>query len=894
MALLQGVQQTTEIFCLRKPLRALIGFLWLHALHCADASVLSTRTWRTRTSHFVGMLFVQFALVFEQPCATYVVILPQLSKRQWRRNQCVLDSRKFYIGSTSVSVHSRQDACVRKLRLLSQGHFTNTEMMVHYFHCKADFYTTIIFPLRVYPTVSLARSAECNLIHVWKPALNMPWIAALNPTSATRQSVPKLVSSVYSTPGRRLWLRVRRRLRTLGILRLYSSAPTQPKDCWSLLVTLSQGGKQAFEMESYLRSAQVSTLHIYGLLRMCNLLDDPPRTAVKAALKRTLGFRQAPVPRPSKPLCVPMLAHQEFKKNLQSWITFLTKKFTNFLTPFHLPGKSVVAGTHPSFKSVLYNNITLAGSWSWDVPPTCKCAEWKLQHPNLEYTDGHVASPASLLSLSSRLRNFLHYSAESQVYPKKQNYIQQTWPTILAWARHHGLCDVKFTDWVAFVENEWTRHEASALTALKFKDVQFLRNILKDFFIHGRDHALSHAHVFCPYFAWTIYKKTFGDTMVYESLLMSPMQASVFLSLSTKKRFLKTYKWGINATTSSLPIAYLLLKRKKQYKAARPIISYSHFIYAKLFRATAIVLDLLVRAVCPLSFGLQTLPQMLQNLRGFLQGLPEDFDPATFNQDLVGFFTSIPVSRILSSVEEIIHKYCLQQSVDLQTTQFSVVLQEKDVKLRIWRGRPRKGARRTYSIFLKDVLSICQLSCECSVFTVMGRTFRQRRGATIGNQISPMLANLTVSLVEQKFAEQYSRQLKQMADHFFCVRYVDNRLLIIDQRWMRLRCMQEFCSDFFYGSPVELESVLATDVEQEFLGFDVQVLRASIAVLQRDEPWKVRICNSAGVRAQKLAAYFSKKYSILRYTWPPDARQTQLQSLQNMFVQAGYSLADLS
>ena len=375
---------------------------------------------------------------------------------------------------------------------------------------------------------------------------------------------------------------------------------------------------------------------------------------------------------------------------------------------------------------------------------------------------------------------------------------------------------------------------------------------------------------------------------------MSPMQAAVFLNLSTKKRFLTAYKWGVNTTTSSLPLAYLLLKRKKQYKAARPIISYSRFIYAKLFRATAIVLDLLVRAVCPQSFGLQTLPQMLQTLRGFLEGLPEDFDPATHNQDLVGFFTSIPVSRILSSVEEIIHRYCKQQEVDLQTTQFSVVLQEKDVKLRIWRGRPRKGSKRTYSIFLRDVLSICQLSCECSVFTVMGRTFRQQRGATIGNQISPMLADLTVSLVEQKFAEQNARQLKQVADHFFCVRYVDNRLLIVDQRWMRLRCVQEFCSDLFYGSPVELESVSATDAEQEFLGFDVQVLRASISVLQRDEPSKGRIHNSAGVRAQKLAADFSKRYSILHYTWPPDAKAAQLLSLRNMFVQAGYSATDLS
>ena len=71
--------------------------------------------------------------------------------------------------------------------------------------------------------------------------------------------------------------------------------------------------------------------------------------------------------------------------------------------------------------------------------------------------------------------------------------------------------------------------------------------------------------------------------------------------------------------------------------------------------------------------------------------------------------------------------------------------------------------------------------------------------------------------------------------------------------------------------------------------FDAQVLRASISVLLRDEPWKVRLSNSAGVKAQKLAAYFSKRYNILRYTWPPEARAQQGLSLQSVLsMQATY------
>ena len=106
------------------------------------------------------------------------------------------------------------------------------------------------------------------------------------------------------------------------------------------------------------------------------------------------------------------------------------------------------------------------------------------------------------------------------------------------------------------------------------------------------------------------------------------------------------------ASICVLPACLLLTSflKKQDFKAARPIISYVHFLYAKLFRATAIALDLILRSVCPRSFGLDTLPSILQKLTVFLQQLPDDADPVVYNQDLVGFFTSIPVFRILNAV----------------------------------------------------------------------------------------------------------------------------------------------------------------------------------------------------------------------------------------------------
>ena len=182
-------------------------------------------------------------------------------------------------------------------------------------------------------------------------------------------------------------------------------------------------------------------------------------------------------------------------------------------------------------------------------------------------------------------------------------------------------------------------------------------------------------------------------------------------------------------TRSTLPIAYLLFKKKKQYKAARPIISYLSFVYAKLFKATTIVIDLLVHEVCPESFGCTRLPQIMNSLARFMQQFPDDQAPVVYNQDLVGFFTSIPVDRILQSVQCFIDRYLVKRNDDLGEVLFSVNLREKDTKLRIWKGKQRRSAMRVHTIFLKDVVDICRLSCEVSMFTALGQTFRQTRGA---------------------------------------------------------------------------------------------------------------------------------------------------------------------
>ena len=209
----------------------------------------------------------------------------------------------------------------------------------------------------------------------------MPWIAKLNPTSAARTSIPKL-GTIPRT--KLLDVDFGYVFAVAFVLWAFFSCILRPA-CHHMkhgpiLVAISQGGLQTFAAERLLHSAQVSDFQCYVFCRMSGFLDDPTRSAVGAILKRCLRFRNLPIPRSAQPLCIPFLAHSTFSANVRKWIQGHIIRYKDFLVPFHLPSKTVTSGKHCSFRSVLYNNIAIAESWTWDEPPTCHCELWKQQH----------------------------------------------------------------------------------------------------------------------------------------------------------------------------------------------------------------------------------------------------------------------------------------------------------------------------------------------------------------------------------------------------------------------------------------------------------------------------------------------------------------------------------
>ena len=221
-----------------------------------------------------------------------------------------------------------------------------------------------------------------------------------------------------------------------------------------------------------------------------------------------------------------------------------------------------------------------------------------------------------MLSVSRRLQTLLQHSAMTSVYPNFERYIEDTWQIVQTWTLKNGIHTLQFQQWRDFISQQWKQHQNAAWTSIKYRDIAFIRAVTGPLVVHGRDHALSHCHVYCPWRFWKTVRDTFEDPEVYQTCPLERTSLIQFLDSITRRPWLRPHKWGIRKD-ASLRTAYVLVKQKKQFKAARPIIDYKRFIFAKLFRATAIVLDLLQKECLPQSYGLQTFPKWYRALFSF-------------------------------------------------------------------------------------------------------------------------------------------------------------------------------------------------------------------------------------------------------------------------------------
>ena len=157
-----------------------------------------------------------------------------------------------------------------------------------------------------------------------------------------------------------------------------------------------------------------------------------------------------------------------------------------------------------------------------------------------------------MMSFSRRLQHLLQYSTDSQLFPNLQHYLSITWP-VDRWLRHHNVFTVEYEQWHQFMLQEWPQHNSASFHRLKYKDATFLKEPLRGLFIHGRDHALTHGHVFCQRFVWDTYKATLVTPMSMCYCPCSHLKLKYFFVVQHLDRFCA----ATNGVSTYVPLAYL-------------------------------------------------------------------------------------------------------------------------------------------------------------------------------------------------------------------------------------------------------------------------------------------------------------------------------------------------
>ena len=328
-------------------------------------------------------------------------------------------------------------------------------------------------------------------------------------------------------------------------------------------MTLAADAERSFHMASQLRSSEYHQVRIHALYRLSLHCDDPPRSKIRSALKKVLDFRKCPRPGAPRPLCIPMLAHSTFQKSVQTFISHLIQTNADSLVPFHLPFKKIVVGKRKKIAELLYNHQVHLQQWQVHTAPQCPCNRLLQEHPNLLAVEGHIESPASMLSVSRRLQTLLQHSAMTSVYPNFEQHIEDTWQIVQKWSLKNGIHTLQFQQWRDFVSQQWKQHQNVAWTTIKYRDIAFVRAVIGPLVVHGRDHAPSHCHVYCLWRFWKTVRDTFEDPEVYQSCPLERTLLIQFLGSITRRPWLRPYKWGVRKDAKTLPFLqrmYLLSK----------------------------------------------------------------------------------------------------------------------------------------------------------------------------------------------------------------------------------------------------------------------------------------------------------------------------------------------
>jgi len=284
--------------------------------------------------------------------------------------------------------------------------------------------------------------------------------------------------------------------------------------------------------------------------------------------------------------------------------------------------------------------------------------------------------------------------------------MEQGQKTFYQWQQRWRLPNRFQDQWNLHLHLLWQEHERNlaldtAEHTNRFKRITQEIRMLKRYVLCPGDHHPHQTFIAFPCHYHHLLKKTYFEADVFEQCMVGPLTLRDRLCEAAKQELPRVAQSLINPE-GTLPYAYILPKPSKGFEKARPIISYMLSWNAKLGQ----VIGTIVYELCRSIFGdLQldrTVQTIITEIQHQFEQIPADVELNLQQQDLSGFFNSVPHSRMIDAVTFAVNHYSYEHGISLESTLNTSIAQE-DRTQRIFRGRFRQAGRRYMNIKLSEI-----------------------------------------------------------------------------------------------------------------------------------------------------------------------------------------------
>ena len=388
-------------------------------------------------------------------------------------------------------------------------------------------------------------------------------------------------------------------------------------------------------------------------------------------------------------------------------------------------------------------------------------------------------------------------------------------------------------------------------------------------------------------------QNTFTADSIFLPVELSVPAVMTQMEQAVPEHILSAFPFKCSSRKSKVSWAYILPKYKKDWKAGRPIVSFSAHPARQFLVIMARVTEMLVAEVCPHTRPYndaimlwQAIHQLFGQTDTPTLSAPDPL--ALHNQDLSGFFVSIPVERFMITFRLLLTKFYGCADEDLESTlnhaTITVDLTNDLSVMKTIRGRHCLIHDKHIAVPMRLFLEAVRVSFKFTLFTVGGQTIQQLRGAPMGSHFSPAACHAVVSLYEHMYFGHCLLQSVRMPNFGLVVRYVDNRLALLHPSCDKQSVIRAFLHPDVYIPPIVLEY----EDGNIFLGFDIGPVTRTISYVQPDASWKFLHKKSAASTRTLLSSFRSRAHLITRASWPQEQRDRDLRLLQQAYVNQDY------